>query len=108
ARGLPTVTALDAAERYSNRLHVAGEHASLLTAACSLADAADLDRDRYEVVGVVGNSMGFYTALAVADALPLPDAVRLIDTMGAYQESNVLGGQILYPLVDEAWRPSPL
>ncbi len=105
-RGLPTVTALDGAERYSNRLHVAGEHASLLTAACSLADAAELDRTRYEVVGVVGNSMGFYTALAVAGALPIEDAVRLIDTMGAYQEANVQGGQILYPLVDEAWRPS--
>lgn len=105
--GEPTVTALDGAEQYRSSLHVAGEHASLLTFACSLADLAELNRDRFQIVGVTGNSMGFYTALAASGALPLDDAIRLVDTMGRYQRRNVLGGQILYPLTDETWREDP-
>jgi len=107
AAGRPTIRELDSDERYRTTRHVAGEHASLLTFACSLADLADLARDRFEIVGVTGNSMGFYTALAAAGALPLDDAIRLVDTMGAYQKSNVIGGQILYPACDADWSPSP-
>jgi malonyl CoA-acyl carrier protein transacylase len=103
AHGRPTITALDGADAYRSSLHVAGENASLLTFACSLADLADLDRDRYDVVGVVGNSMGFYTALAASAALPLDDAITLVDTMGAYQTRNVIGGQVLYPICDADW-----
>lgn len=106
AHGRPTVSELDAADAFSNRRHVAGEHASLLTFAASLADAAEL-HERFEVVGVTGNSMGWYTALAVAGALPLQDAIRLVDTMGAYQEGNVLGAQLLYPLTGDDWKPAP-
>ncbi len=103
-RGLPTVTELDADDAFRGTRHVAGEHASILTFAASLADLADLDRDRYEVVGVVGNSMGFYTALAASGALSLEDAIRLVDTMGVYQTRNVIGGQVLYPIADSDWR----
>ncbi len=85
--------------------HLAGENASLLTAAASLADLADLDLGRYDVVGFCGNSMGWYTALAAAGALPLADALQLIDTLGAWQADNVLGGQVLYPVSGDDWRP---
>lgn len=105
--GEPTVSELDAAERYRTTQHVAGEHASLLTFACSLADFAEIDRSRYEIVGVTGNSMGWYTALAAAGALSMDDAIRLVDTMGRYQRRNVLGGQLLYPVTDEDWREDP-
>jgi acyl transferase domain-containing protein len=105
ALGRPTPTEMDAAPSYVSRLHVAGENASILTAACTLADR-DALRD-VEVCAVVGNSMGWYTALAVAGALPLDDALRLIETMGQYQADNVIGGQLLYPLVDDAWAPLP-
>lgn len=105
--GEPTVSELDAADRFRTTLHVAGEHASLLTFACSLADLADLDRSRYEIVGVTGNSMGWYTALAAAGALSLDDAIRLVDTMGRYQRGNVLGGQLLYPVTGDDWREDP-
>lgn len=107
ALGRPTPTEMDAAEGIRSVLHVAGENASILTATCSLCD---LDQLRgVEVVAVIGNSMGWYTALAVAGALPLEDAFQLIETMGWYQAGNVIGGQALYPLVDEDWRslPSP-
>jgi acyl transferase domain-containing protein len=106
ATGRPTVSELDASP-WSLRHHVAGEHASLLTAAASWADAADLDTERYEVVGVTGNSMGWYTALGLAGALPPDDAVRLVDTMGVWQEGNVVGGQILYPVSGEDWHADP-
>lgn len=105
-RGLPTVSELDAATTFSARRHSAGEHASLLTAACTWADHAELRPD-WQVVGVVGNSMGWYTALAVAGALPLEAAIALVDTMGSYQQDNVLGGQLMVPLTDPDWTPSP-
>ena len=103
----PSVSALDGAEKWRSSLHVAGENASLLTAACSLADMAELARDRFEVVGVTGNSMGWYTALGVSGALSLSDTIRVIDTMGAYQAKNVIGGQVLYPLTNASWASDP-
>ncbi len=102
--GRPTPSEMDAAESYTSRLHVAGENASLLTMACSLADADALGPD-VEIACVVGNSMGWYTALAVAGALPLEDAFTLVETMGQYQAGNVIGGQVVYPLVDNDWQP---
>ena len=105
ARGLPGPRELDAAARFSPRQHIAGEHASILTAGATLADIEAIDRDRFDLVGVVGNSMGWYTALGASGALSLEDCGRLIDTMGAYQADHVVGGQIVYPLVDDDWRP---
>lgn len=106
-QGAATVTDLDTAASYRTRDHVAGENASLLTFACGMADAVELDPARYEVVGVVGNSMGFYTALAASGALPLDDAIRLVDTMGTWQRDNVIGGQVLYPVVQPDWTATP-
>ncbi|MDP2316119.1 MAG: ACP S-malonyltransferase [Pseudomonadota bacterium] len=107
ALGRPTPSEMDAAESYSSRLHVAGENASILTMAATLADADALTD--VSVACVLGNSMGWYTALAVAGALPQGDAFTLVETMAQYQVANVIGGQVLYPLVDDAWRalPSP-
>jgi malonyl CoA-acyl carrier protein transacylase len=96
---------MDRAGTYQSWLHVAGENASILTMAGTLADA-DLLRG-VEPVAVIGNSMGWYTALAVAGALSLADGLRLVETMGQYQANNVIGGQIVYPLVDADWRPLP-
>ncbi len=106
ALGRPRPTEMDAAA-YSSRIHVAGENASILTMAAALGDADTLQN--VSVCCVLGNSMGWYTALAVAGALPLVDAFTLVETMGQYQADNVIGGQVLYPLVDSEWRslPSP-
>jgi [acyl-carrier-protein] S-malonyltransferase len=103
--GRPALTELDQAPAFSPRLHAAGEHASLLTFACTAVDVAALSPE-VEVVGVVGNSMGWYSALWAAGALQLGEAARLVETMGAYQANNVIGGQFVYPVVDEQWRPS--
>jgi len=104
--GRSTLTEMDSAERFSPRAHLSGENASLLTFGASAADLSALDAEKVQVVAVTGNSMGWYTALYAAGALGLDEAARLIETMGAYQIGNVIGGQVLYPLVDEAWRPS--
>ncbi|MEL6347897.1 MAG: ACP S-malonyltransferase, partial [Myxococcota bacterium] len=105
--GRQTVSQMDAAPRFSPALHLAGENASSLTAAISLADLEQLNPDTIQPVAVCGNSMGWYTALAYAGGLPIEDAARLIETMGQYQADNVIGGQIVYPVVDDAWRPDP-
>jgi len=95
---------MDSAERFQSRLHISGENASILTAGITLADLDQLDQSKVEVVGVVGNSMGWYTALGVAGALSMDDCARLIETMAHYQVDNVIGGQVVYPCVDDQWR----
>jgi [acyl-carrier-protein] S-malonyltransferase len=105
--GRPAVSALDAEETFRGTRHVAGEHASLLTFACSLADRAELDPERFEVVGVCGNSMGWYTALVASGSLPLQDGIRLVETMAAYQAGHVVGGQIMTPLAHPDGTPDP-
>lgn len=103
----PLLRDLDAEPAFRGTRHVAGEHASLLTFAGSMADLAELDRERYDVVGVCGNSMGWYTALAASGALPLEDAIELVETMGAYQAGGVIGGQVMTTLVGENGVPDP-
>jgi len=108
AHGRRSIRELDASERFSPRLHLAGEHASLVTAACTWVDRERLNPDKVELVAVAGNSMGWYTALGVAGALSIESSGRLIDTMGSYQEGRVVGGQIVVPLTGDDWRPDPV
>jgi acyl transferase domain-containing protein len=106
SRGLPTVSELDADATFKADRHLAGEHASLLTFAASLADLAELSPS-FEIVAVTGNSMGWYTALAAAGALSIADGIRLVDTMGGYQAEQVIGGQLIQPLAGEDGRVDP-
>ena len=80
ALGRPTVREMDAKSKFTSKLHIRGENASALTAGVSLADLDQVDEEAYEVVGVVGNSMGWYTALGYAGALPMEAAAELIET----------------------------
>lgn len=106
--GRPTVSALDGEASFRASRHLAGEHASLLTFACSLADLADLrEAGDDELVAVTGNSMGWYTALVAAGALPLEHGIRLVETMGAYQSEGVVGGQLLWPITTADRRIDP-
>ncbi len=102
--GRPSVREMDSAEKYSSKLHVRGENASILTAGVSLADLDQVDAERYRAVGVIGNSMGWYTALGYAGVLPLDQCAHLIETMGQYQAGNIVGGQIVYPMIDSDWK----
>jgi len=105
--GRPTPREMDAAEKFSSKFHVRGENASSLTAGVSVADLDQVDPEGFRIVGVIGNSMGWYTALGYAGALPMHDCATLIETLGQYQAGNIVGGQIVYPLVDEQWRIDP-
>jgi [acyl-carrier-protein] S-malonyltransferase len=99
----PTLREMDAASRFKASTHLVGENASLLTFACSMADFMEINRQEFEIVGVLGNSMGWYTALVAAGALSLNDGIRLVENMGQLQRGNKIGGQVLYPLQNDDW-----
>ncbi len=107
-QGQIAVRELDHMDKYSMRLHTAGENASALIYACAQADFLAINQDEYDIVAVTGNSMGWYIALAVAGALSMsadtPNAIELINTMGSMMTDGVIGGQMIYPITDEYWR----
>jgi [acyl-carrier-protein] S-malonyltransferase len=97
---------LDEAGRFSHATHLRPANAAPLIWLVSMVDAAAvLERD--ECVCVAGNSMGWYTALAVAGALDFEDGFRLVQEMALLQEEHAGGGQVIYPVVGEDWRPDP-
>lgn len=118
AHSLPTISALDSADRYRANTHRRADVASVLTTSLSYLDylarrADGLGDEDWQPVAVVGNSLGWYTALAVAGAISLEDALRIVATTGGYQRAaGQVGAQLIYPLVDDSWRrpldPLPL
>lgn len=107
AQGQVTITALDTAEKFSASTHMTGDNASLLIYACALADFAAIDRDRYDIIAVTGNSMGWYLALACAGVLDFDDGARLVNNMGGLMHEQGVGGQVVWSLVDDEWRIDP-
>lgn len=105
--GLETLTALDTAARFSARRHGRGDNASALIYAATLGDFLTIDRRQIDVVAVTGNSMGWYSALACASALTPKDAFEVVNTMGSLMQEMLIGGQIVYPFVDDDWRDAP-
>lgn len=103
SRGATSVWELDGKERFSPGEHLPGENAASLIYACSFGDFLDVSHEKIEVVAVTGNSMGWYLALACAGGLNQDNAIKLIDTMGSQMKSGLIGGQIIYPEVDENW-----
>jgi [acyl-carrier-protein] S-malonyltransferase len=106
-RGQPTLSALDGAERFSVATHTRGDIASPLIFAASYADFLSIDRSRYAIAAVTGNSMGWYTTLACAGAVGAEDGFRIVDAMGENSQAGAPGGQVLLTLVGEDWRPVP-
>ncbi|MEM8771063.1 MAG: ACP S-malonyltransferase [Pseudomonadota bacterium] len=98
---------LDDAASFAAGRHASSINASALIYACALADFAAIDRETYDICAICGNSLGWYLTLAGAGALPPKHAIRLVDTMGALMEEHGVGGQLIYPFVDEDWRQSP-
>ncbi|SEO25621.1 Malonyl CoA-acyl carrier protein transacylase [Gemmobacter aquatilis] len=106
AAGQETLTALDGAATYSVAKHSRGDNASALIYACTLADARAVQG--VDVVAVTGNSMGWYSALACAGALTPEGGFDVVNTMGTLMQQHLIGGQLIYPFVDEDWAPNPL
>jgi len=101
------LNALDGAERYSMSKHTRGDNASSLIYACALADFQSINLAEYDIVAVTGNSMGWYIALACGGALDPMGGFEVINTMGTLMQDSLIGGQLLYPLVDEDWVEIP-
>jgi acyl transferase domain-containing protein len=101
---------LDQAAAFDPARHLRPANAGPLILVASLLDVERAMGD-HAVTAVVGNSLGWYTALAVAGALPFDDAFRLVQEMALLQEEPLPdggpGGQLIYPLTDAAWHPDP-
>ena len=102
-KGQVPVSALDKAEKYAPSVHMTGDNASPLIYASALADFAAIDRDKFDVVAVTGNSMGWYLALACAGIVDLAAGARLVNNMGLLMHEHGTGGQIVWPIVDADW-----
>ncbi|HTU13281.1 MAG TPA: ACP S-malonyltransferase [Allosphingosinicella sp.] len=107
ARGGQTISELDGAERFSPALHTRGDIASPLIFTSSYADFLAIDRSRFDLVAATGNSMGWYTTLAVAGAVDLEHGFSIIDAMGENSQQGEPGGQVLITLVGDDWREAP-
>lgn len=103
-QGQIPITELDGADRYSASIHTRGDNASPLIYGCAFGDFLSIDRERIDIVAVTGNSMGWYIALACAGALSGADAMAVINTMGTLMQNSLIGGQLVYPVVDSDWR----
>ncbi len=106
-QGQETLTALDSATRFSGAKHTRGDNASALIYAAAYLDFQAIDRERYDILGVCGNSMGWYIALACAGALGPMEGFEVVNTMGTLMHEHGIGGQLVYPFVDENWHPIP-
>lgn len=105
--GQVAISELDAMETFSPSVHGTGDNASLLIYACAMADFFSIDRGLYDIVGVTGNSMGWYLSLAGGGAVSLEDGARLVNGMGRIMTEHGQGGQVVYSTVDDEWRPDP-
>ncbi|RUO59107.1 malonyl CoA-ACP transacylase [Pseudidiomarina marina] len=102
--GQPTVTALDQAPLFKTSLHQKPENAAALIYAGGYLDYLSIDHERFEVVGITGNSMGWYTAVASAGCWDIDTSTRLVTNM-AQLTAGGEGAQFIYPIVDSDWRP---
>jgi [acyl-carrier-protein] S-malonyltransferase len=101
---LPTLTEMDQVSEFIPKWHLYGEHASSLIWGLALSDYLSINKEKYDVEVMIGNSMGWYLALSLSGSLNLKNSYHLIQTMGSMLADKLIGGQIVYSLVDENWR----
>jgi malonyl CoA-acyl carrier protein transacylase len=108
--GLDSLLALDAADAFEPAVHLRPANASPLIWLLSLLDAERAAAD-HQIVAAIGNSLGWYTALAVGGALDFDDAFRLVQGISLLQEAATArgqtGGQVIYPRIGADWQPAP-
>ena len=101
-----SIADLDGQGAFKPDLHLPGDNASALIYGCALGDFYAIDREKFDIVGVTGNSLGWYMALACAGAVSLEDGARIVNTTGRLMHERASGGQVVYPTVDEDWNAS--
>lgn len=109
-RGLLPLGELANAPAFVPAIHLRPANAAPLIYLASLRDADRLTGD-HEIVAIVGNGLGWCTALAVAGVVDRADGLRLVQEIGLAQElppsGSGGGGQLLYPMTDTEWHPIP-
>lgn len=103
--GQPGILELDAADSFRPSLHLDGRNASELLFFASVAEI-ELLRERYRILAVAGNSLGWYTALTAAGSLSVAAGAHLVATMANLQ-ALATGGQLLTTILDPDWRVDP-
>lgn len=99
-----SISDLDSAEKYSLGRHSTGDNASALIYSCAMADIQSIDRDKFDIVGVTGNSMGWYLALAAGGATSFGNGLHIVNTMGTLMHREAEGGQVVFPLCNDQWQ----
>lgn len=103
-QGQAPVSELDALKNYDLQKHTSGDNASSLIYACAYSDFLSINQDKFDIVAITGNSMGWYISLACGGAVSPQSGTKIINTMGTLMQENTAGGQVIYPLVDENWQ----
>jgi malonyl CoA-acyl carrier protein transacylase len=107
--GLSTVSSLDQAPQFNFRRYQQADNAAALILASGFIDYQALQQSCYQPAVITGNSMGWYTALACSGVWQSTEAMRIASLMAQYTSQSHYkddnGGQLIYPLVDEHWRP---
>ena len=98
-----TISDLDGKVNYSLKEHTRGDNASPLIYACAYGDYISIDKDKFDIVAITGNSMGWYIALGCGKALSKTSTTDVINTMGTMMQDSLIGGQLIYPIVDDNW-----
>ena len=108
--GLEPLLALDGAEHLDPSRHLRPANAAALTFMATLLDAERAMAD-HRLVAIVGSSLGWFSALAIASALPFEDAFRLMQEVALLREQAAAdsagAGQVIYPLAGPDWQRSP-
>jgi len=100
AVGLEPVSALDARPQFARATHLEAAHASALTFTVSAADFAartGAPGAAWAPVGIIGNSLGWYTATHLAGCLPFGAGLDIVLRTGGWQRQHRVGGQLVYP-----------
>ncbi len=105
--GQVAISELDGAARFSPSKHGSGDNASLLIYTCAMADYQSINNDLYDVVGVTGNSMGWYLSLAAGGATSMINGAQIVNTMGGIMTTHGQGGQVVFSLMNENWTVDP-
>ena len=101
-----SIQSMDRETSFKSSLMTPGENASALIYACAMGDYRSIDSKKIDVVGICGNSMGWYITLAASNAVSAKGGIEIVNTMGSMMADGLIGGQIIYPIVDENWKPS--
>ncbi|KAL1510301.1 hypothetical protein AB1Y20_006621 [Prymnesium parvum] len=103
---LRSISSLDGEPKLSKALHFDPSHASSLIYTLAAAECAALRaEDRWEPIGIVGNSLGWYTAAHLAGCISFERGLDIVLATSSFQRSvGAVGGQIVYPTLDDEWK----